>query len=163
MGAAGSIIGIAAFGLKFATTLQTYIEAVFDAQQSLQDIASDVSATASALEQLHEIVKVGENGKAIANNSGLHQVIQLASQCKQVYIAIINLIARATGVPKDDDGNVSLDALDLDSLKATSLMRKLKWPFKEPRIKKHQDNLRWLKLSLLFHLRLMELAKSKMS
>lgn len=165
LGAAGSIVGIAAFGLKFATTLQTYVEAVADAHQSLKDIASDVSATASALEQLHEIINASSdaNGKPIANDSGLQQVVQLASQCKQVYTAIIGLIAKAAGLLKDANGDVSLDTLDLDSLKVTSLTRRLKWPFKELRIKKHQQELRWLKISLLLHLRVMELAKSKMT
>ncbi|KAI1414577.1 hypothetical protein F5Y13DRAFT_197574 [Hypoxylon sp. FL1857] len=162
LGAAGSIVGIAAFGLKFATTLQTYIEAVADARESLRDITFDVSATASALEQLHEFTKTDENGKAIANDAGVQEVSRLASQCKKVYTAIIDLIAKAVGVPRDDNGEVSLDALDLNRLNVTSLIQKLKWPFKEPRIKKHQEELRWLKISLLFQLRLMELAKTKM-
>ncbi|OTB06137.1 hypothetical protein M426DRAFT_118791 [Hypoxylon sp. CI-4A] len=162
LGAAGSIIGIASFGLKFATTLQTYIEAVADARESLRDVAFDVSATASALDQLHEFIKSDHDGKAVANESGVQQVTRLASQCKKVYTALINLLAKAAGVSKDDNGEVSLDALDLDGSSATSLIQKLKWPFKEPRIKKHQEELRWLKISLLFHLRLMELAKTKM-
>ncbi|OTA87277.1 hypothetical protein M434DRAFT_35422 [Hypoxylon sp. CO27-5] len=162
LGAAGSIVGIAAFGLQFATTLQTYIETVADARGTLRDIALDVSATASALEQLHEFTKADENGKAIANDLGVQQVVRLATQCKQVYTAIIDLIAKAAGIPKDANGEVSLDALDLNTLNAISLMQKLIWPFKEPRIKKHQEELRWLKISLLFHLRLMELAKTKM-
>ncbi|KAI1135726.1 hypothetical protein F5Y05DRAFT_416068 [Hypoxylon sp. FL0543] len=162
LGAAGSIVGIAAFGLQFATTLQTYIEAVADARESLRDIAFDVSATASALEQLHEFTKINEDGKAIANDAGVQQVVRLANQCKQVYTAIIDLLAKAAGVPRDGNGELSLDALDLDGLNATTLMQKLIWPFKEPRIKKHQEELRWLKISLLFHLRLMELAKTKM-
>ncbi|KAI1376507.1 hypothetical protein F4677DRAFT_418715 [Hypoxylon crocopeplum] len=163
LGAAGSIVGIAAFGLKFATTLQTYIEAVADAQESLRDIVFDVSATASALEQIHDFVKADLNGKAIATDPGLQQVLRLASQCKQVYTAVINLIAKAAGLQKNGNGDASLDALDLDILKATSLIQKLKWPFREPRIKKHRDELRWLKISLLFQLRLMELAKTKMT
>ncbi|OTA67870.1 hypothetical protein K449DRAFT_186168 [Hypoxylon sp. EC38] len=162
LGAAGSIVGIAAFGLQFATTLQTYIETVADARGTLRDIALDVSATASALEQLHEFTKADENGKAIANDLGVQQVVRLATQCKQVYTAIIDLIAKAAGIPRDANGEVSLDALDLNTLNAISLMQKLIWPFKEPRIKKHQEELRWLKISLLFHLRLMELAKTKM-
>ncbi|KAI0112651.1 hypothetical protein F4776DRAFT_640220 [Hypoxylon sp. NC0597] len=162
LGAAGSIVGIAAFGLQFATALQTYIETAADARETLRDIAFDISATASALEQLHEFTKANENGKAIANDSGVQQVIRLATQCKQVYTAIIDLIAKAAGIPRDSNGQVSLDALDLNTLNAISLMQKLKWPFKEPRIKKHQEELRWLKISLLFHLRLMELAKTKM-
>ncbi|KAI1480189.1 hypothetical protein F4774DRAFT_409009 [Daldinia eschscholtzii] len=162
LGAVGSILGIAAFGLKFATTLQTYIEAVSEAQESLRGIAFDVSATASALEQLNEFIQPNQGGKAIANASGVKQVERLASQCEQVYTAIIHFIAKAVGVPKDGNGKVSLDALDLHSLNAPSRTQRLIWPFKEPRIKRHQEELRWLKISLLFHLRLMELAKTKM-
>ncbi|KAI0883206.1 uncharacterized protein GGS22DRAFT_168121 [Annulohypoxylon maeteangense] len=164
LGVASSIVGIAAFGLKFATTLQTYIEAVADARESLRDIAFDVSATASALDQLHRFIKADENGKSIANDSGVQEVARLASKCKQVYTAVINLIAKAVSAPKDDNGEVlidALDAIDLDESNVRRLVQKLKWPFQEPRIKKHQEELRWLKISLLFHLRLMELAKTK--
>ncbi|KAI0380754.1 hypothetical protein F5Y04DRAFT_91233 [Hypomontagnella monticulosa] len=163
VGAVASIIGIAEFGLKFATTLQTYIETVVDARESWREITFDVSATASALEQLHRFTKPGENGKAIANESGLEQVTRLALQCRQVYTAIIDLIAKAAGIPRDDNGDVSMDELDLDSLNSGSLMRRLIWPFQEHRVKKHREELRWLKISLLFHLRLMELAKTKMN
>ncbi|KAI1798781.1 hypothetical protein F4811DRAFT_163065 [Daldinia bambusicola] len=161
LGAVGSIVGIAAFGLKFATTLQTYIEAVSEARESLRDIAFDVSATASALEQLDEFIRPDQDGKAIANDSGVKQVERLASQCEQVYTAIIHLIAKVVGVPKDENGKVTLDALDLHSLNISSRIRTLIWPFQEPRIKRHQEDLRWLKISLLFHLRLMELARTK--
>lgn len=163
IGTVGSIISIADFGLKFAMTLQTYIVTVADSQESLRDIAFDVSATATALEQLHEFVKTDQNGKTIANDSGLEQVVKLASQCKQVYTAIFNLIAKAAGVQLDSNSDASLNDVDLNNLKASSLMQKLKWPFKEPRIKKHQEELRWLKISLLFHLQLMQLAKTKMT
>ncbi|OTB13683.1 hypothetical protein K445DRAFT_162872 [Daldinia sp. EC12] len=162
LGAVSSVVGIAAFGLKFATTLQTYIQAVYEARASLQDIAFDVSATASALEQLDEFIRPNQGGKAIANDSGVKQVERMASQCEQVYTAIVRLIARAVGVLKDGNGKVTLDALDLHSLNAPSRIRRLIWPFQEPRIKRHQEELRWLKISLLFHLRLMELAKTKM-
>lgn len=164
LGAASSIIGVVAFGLKFATTLQTYIEAVSDARESLRDIAFDVSATASALDQLHHFIQADENGKVIANDSGVQEVARLASKCRQVYTAVIDLIAKAVGAPRDDDGEVlidALDAIDLNESNARRLVQKLKWPFQEPRIKRHQEELRWLKISLLFHVQLMELAKTK--
>ncbi|KAI1651991.1 uncharacterized protein F4817DRAFT_87117 [Daldinia loculata] len=161
LGAVSSIIGIASFGLKFATTLQTYIEAVADAEENLRGIALDVSATASALKQLDEYMRPDQSGKAIASDSGVEEVARLASQCEQVYTVIIYLIAKAVGVPKDDNGKVSLDALDLHSLNAPSRMQKLIWPFRESRIRKHREELRWLKFSLLFHLGLIELAKTR--
>ncbi|KAF3056496.1 hypothetical protein GL218_09484 [Daldinia childiae] len=161
LGAVGSIVGIAAFGLKFATTLQTYIEAVADAEESLREIALDVSETASALKQLEDYMKPDQSGQTIANDSGVEDVARLASQCEKVYTVIIYIIAKAVGVPKDDNGKVTLDALDLHSLDAPSRMRKLIWPLREYRIRKHREELRWLKFSLLFRLGLMELAKNK--
>ncbi|KAI1214638.1 uncharacterized protein F4807DRAFT_404055 [Annulohypoxylon truncatum] len=164
LGAAGSIIGIAAFGLKCVTTLQTYVEAVVDARKSLRDIAFDVSVTASALNQLHQFIELDKNGKAVANDSGVQEVARLASKCKQVYTAVMKLISKAVGAPRDDNGEISIDALDsidLNESNVKRLVQRLKWPFKQHRIKKHQEELRWLKISLLFHLRLMELAKTK--
>ena len=88
--------------------------------------------------------------------------MHLASQCKQVYIAIVKLTAKETGAPVGIDGDVSLDDMNLDSLNVSTL-RKLKWPLKELRVRKLRDELRWLKVSLLLNLRVIELARSKMS
>ena len=173
LGITGSIVGIVAFGLKFVTTVQTYAEAVGDTNDNLRAIILDVSSTSSTLKQIHEFIvqdrdaadKVTvENGgvSVVPSDAGLQDVMHLASQCKQVYIAIVKLTAKETGAPVGIDGDVSLDDMNLDSLNVSTL-RKLKWPLKELRVRKIRDELRWLKVSLLLNLRVMELARSKMS
>ncbi|KAI1499722.1 hypothetical protein F5X99DRAFT_388792 [Biscogniauxia marginata] len=167
LGAAGSIVGIAAFGLKFASTLQNYIDAVADADESLGLVAFDVSTTAGVLKQLKDFIEEDEtasriNEKTIATEEGRKQVILLASQCEKVYIRLLDIIAGVFGVARDGNDNVSLDALDLGSMKALKLGQKLKMPFKESRIKKHREELVLLRISLLLQLRVMELAKEKM-
>ncbi|KAI2615930.1 hypothetical protein GGR54DRAFT_255650 [Hypoxylon sp. NC1633] len=152
---AASIIGIASFGLQFATTLQTYIELVSDAQQSIRDIAFDVSTTAAALKQLYDLIETDHNGKAIVNDRGLQEVIRLASQCEQVYTDIINFLAKAAGVQEDENGEVSQSALQM------GMMQKFSWPFREHRIKKRREELSSLKISLLLQLAIVKLAKSK--
>ncbi|KAI1104857.1 hypothetical protein F4804DRAFT_351549 [Jackrogersella minutella] len=141
LGAAGSIVGIAAFGLN------------------LRGIALDVSATASALDQLLAFIKADDNSEAIENDSGMQQMVRLASQCKQVNVDIINRVAKSAGIPSDDNGEVSVAALDLVNLNAPRTIQKLIWPFQERRIRKRQGGLLMLKFNLLFHLQLMNFTK----
>lgn len=168
LGVAGSIVGIVSFGLQFATALQTYIEAVSDAENSLQDIAFDVSATASALQQLHDFIGVdsahgNDQGKKPAlNEAGLKEIGLLSSKCQTVYTAIAVLLTKASGQKDKIPSEVTPDVAGFGAFKATMLCRKLRWPWLEPRIKKYQEQLRWLKMSLLFHLQLAQLAKTRM-
>lgn len=183
LGAAGSIVGIAAFGLKSLTTIQAYVDAVSDADSNLHSLVIEVKATASTLKQLHDFIvhdqaaavvvaaegdgnidsdNGGSNSIRIANDEGVRQAIQLASQCKQVYTAIIKLIAKDVGAPRDGNGEVSLDDLSLDAVK-TPAIQKFKWSLREPRVRKLREELAWLKFSLMLHLQVMELARSKMT
>ena len=183
LGAAGSIIGIAAFGLKSLTTVQAYVDAVSDAEHDLRNLVVEVGATASTLKQLHRfivsdqavavVVSTGKTstdggGSAdkksipVANDEAVRRAVQLATECKQVYTAILNLIAKDIGAQRDENGNIPLDSLDPDAVKTTTL-RRLKWSFREPRVRKLREDLRWLKFSLMVQLQVMELGRLKLA
>ena len=176
LGVAGSITGIVAFGLKSATIIQTYIDAVNDADQNLQQLVAEVKSTALTLEQLNALIEqdsvvgvstrdAGDNSGdkggtkviRVANDEGVQHAVNLASQCKQAYTAILNLIAKDIGAPQDENGEVCVDNLDPDNIKVPT-HRKLKFPFREGRIKKLRKVFKALKLDLLVHLGVLNLA-----
>lgn len=179
LGVVGSITGIVAFGLKSATIIQTYIDAVKDANQNLQNLVVEVKNTASTLEQLDALIErdsvlgiaTGEasdnNGDKrriattrVINDEGVKHATILASQCKRAYTAILNLIAKDIGASQDENGEMCLDNLDADNMKVPT-HRKLKLPLREARVTKLRQDFAGLKLNLLLHLCVMQLATLK--
>lgn len=163
LAAAASIAGIVGFGLQLATTLLTYVESVMEAEERLRDVAFDVNSTASALKQLQEIIDTDgvatntDQTPRVFKDEGLKEIEVMAVECEKVYTSIVVFVSKAgTGGGK---GKVSSTSVDVRALKAFSLSRNLKWPWLEPRIKRCQDKLRWLKMNLLFNLQLASLAR----
>ena len=101
LGAASSIVGIIGFGLQLATTLQTYVEAVIEAEETLRDIAFDINSTASALKQLQEIIDADKADTGMQNNpkvfkdEGRKEIEVLAVQCGKLYTTIVVLVTKA--------------------------------------------------------------------
>ncbi|KAI1876006.1 uncharacterized protein JN550_001502 [Neoarthrinium moseri] len=166
LGAAGSIVGIVSFGLQFATSLQTYLEAVAGAEESMQDIAFDINATASALKQLHDLIEADKaatgNETRILNSKGVEEVLRLSAQCEKVYTLTMGLIAKAARPKFDGQSGGPAVTAKWEDFKAATLCRRLRWPWLEPRIKKCQDQLRWLKVTLLFQLQLAQVARMQL-
>jgi hypothetical protein len=97
LGAASSIVGIVGFGLQVATTLQTYAEATFEADDRIRDIANDISATASALQRLQAVIVRDDKlpqGR-LFSVEGLKVVNKIASQCDAVFTRIVELLNKA--------------------------------------------------------------------
>lgn len=164
LGAAGSIAGIVSFGLQLATTLQTYIETMLEAEERLRDITFEINSTASALRQLQDILDddkrgtgVGKLSPKVFKNEGRREIEAIAQKCGKVYRTIVLLVNKAANLgPKN---MVSTASSDVVQLKISSLTRMMKWPWVEPHIKRCQEQLRWLKMSLLFNLQLASLAR----
>ena len=168
LGVAGSIVGIVAMGLKLGTTLQAYVETAVDSEDSIRDIAFEISATASALQQLLDLIKPSEpeaqGGRPpILNEAGLREILSVAKKCRGVYEKIFELIVKATrpAAFKGKGGETATGEIDLDSLTIQSLYQKMRWPWLEPRVKKQQEQLRGLKIDLIFHLSVVQLAQLK--
>ncbi|KAI8946998.1 hypothetical protein F4801DRAFT_30682 [Xylaria longipes] len=178
VGTVGSIVGIVDVGLKLAMTLHTYVEAVAEAKEQLGEVASDVDATAGALKQLHTIlesdkaaVEASKNSSSSSSTKGNyptpastrvvlkeaeHQNIEtLAVRCEEVYVAITVLVNKAAGL-QAGDGVPGHNALAIAGL---SLRRRLKWPWLRPRIARCQETLQGLKITLMLHLSIANLAQ----
>jgi hypothetical protein len=168
LGVTASIAGIVGFGLQLATTLQTYVESATEAEEQFRDIALDINSTASALKQLQEIVDTDKaagpeySKPRIFKDEGIREIEVMAVECHKVYIAIVIFVTKAGTA--GGKGKVSVTSTDLRMFKASCLIsstlgRKAKWQWLEPRIKRCQDKLRWLKMNLLFNLQLASLAR----
>lgn len=57
MEAVGLAVGVVSLGLELSTKLQTYIEGVKGAKESLTELSVDVSSTASTLKQLANVIE----------------------------------------------------------------------------------------------------------
>lgn len=164
LGAAGSVAGIVSFGLQLATTLQTYIETMLEAEERLRDITFDINSTASALRQLQDIIDEDKTGNDVRKSTpkvfkdeGRREIEVIAQKCGKVYRTIVLLVNKAGNI--DSKKSVSTASSDVVPLKISSLTRMMKWPWVEPHIKRCQEQLRWLKMSLLFNLQLASLAR----
>ncbi|UNI21266.1 hypothetical protein JDV02_007271 [Purpureocillium takamizusanense] len=184
---AGTIVGAVSFGLQLATALQTFTVLAIEADDALRDIVFEVNATAAALGQLQTIVDADraipddDDDDAAArsrvlNDSGRHQVQTLALRCEKVYGVIVRLVLKASGSGSSStgnnneggdggDGNPTLSGgraraalLDVSTLKPMNVLRRLRWPWLIPRINRCQEQLRWLKISLLVTLQVANLA-----
>lgn len=166
----GTIVGAVSFGLQLATALQTFTELAIEADDALRDIVFEVNATAAALRQLQTIVDAdkavpdAQSASRIFNESGLHEVETLAVRCEKVYGVIIRLVLKASSSSSESDGGRdghplgARAALDASALKPMNVLRRLRWPWLIPRINRCQEQLRWLKISLLVQLQLGNLA-----
>jgi len=65
MEAAGLAVGVVSLGLDLATRLQAYIEGVQGAGDHLRDVAGDVSATASIVRQLADLLEADKATAAL--------------------------------------------------------------------------------------------------
>lgn len=166
VGLVGSIVGIVAFGLKLGTTLQTYVELALEVEECLGEIIFDINATAGALGQLQDIIDIDkraakeQNRPLIFKDAGLNEIQALALKCEKVYKTIIVLVHKASSEPKKPLAQEAIDPQLLS--KPFNIVRRLRWPWLEPRVARCHEQLRWLKVSLLLNLQIAHLAQLHM-
>ncbi|ROT37797.1 hypothetical protein SODALDRAFT_324298 [Sodiomyces alkalinus F11] len=168
METAGLIVGVVSFGLQLATTLQTYVEVVAGAADRIEALTADVGSTASALKQLQDILDADKAAEEAARaavtvfkEQGRRDIESLAFRCEKTYRAIIHVIVSATAPPSERRRIIvaKLGISDITFARLAELGRNLKWPWVEPRVKACQEELRWLRMSLVLHLQIGTLAR----
>jgi hypothetical protein len=159
----GSIVSVVAYGLQLATTLQTYAEGLSEAKEKLCELAVDISTTAAALKQLQEAVDADKNRSTsyrhikVFKDEGLLEIETVAAQCGKIYATIVILVIKAgTSASK---GKTAASFGDMPVLKVSSLLRTMRMAWLEPRIKRIEEQMRWLKMKVLLNLQLASLAK----
>lgn len=167
LGAAGSIVGIAAFGLQLSNTLRIYVEALIDYEDSIWVISLHIEATASALQRLHGLIQNDRTalegaGPSLLKKDGLDEITSSSTQCKRVYEEIAVLIAKAAG-QHDKKGNGQEGQVDLNALNNTTLYHRMRWPWLEPQIRRKQGQLRSIQNHILFYMNAVQLGQAMMS
>lgn len=180
MEAAASVVGIVSFGLGLAKSLQTFIETVIEAEETIVLIVAEVHATASTLQRLQDFIEQDkaaseeQHRTTVFNDTGLKEIGACASQCQKIYVQIIILIEKAsmqngedggkdkgTQASAADDPDAPAVRLAVFSKNVTKLGRKMRWPWLEPRIKRCQEHLGRLKVSLMLSLQVFLIAESR--
>ncbi|KAK4168194.1 hypothetical protein QBC43DRAFT_366687 [Cladorrhinum sp. PSN259] len=162
IGVTASIIGIVSFGLKLGTTLQAWLETASEADDWIRDIIFDVNTTTSVLRQLQEIIdddKLAakqQNRPTLLKPEGLERIQLLADQCEKSYKAIIVLVYKASS--QESKEPPSLETPNSNLIKSLTLLRRLRWPLREPRARRCREDLRWLKVSLLLQLQIVNIS-----
>lgn len=180
MEAAASVVGIVSFGLGLAKSLQAFIDSVIEAEETITLIVAEVNTTASTLKRLQDVIDQDkaaseeEHRATVFNSIGVKEVDACALQCQKIHVQIIVLIEKAS-MPNGEDGSKDIGSqgpaadgpvepairLAVFSKNVTKLGRKMRWPWLEPRIKRCQEHLGHLKLSLLLSLQVFSIAQSR--
>ncbi|KAL1852467.1 hypothetical protein Daus18300_012148 [Diaporthe australafricana] len=180
VGATASIVGIVSFGLGLAKSLQAFIDTIIEAEETITLIVADVNATASTLERLNDFIgKDKTSGQeqhrvTVFNDKGIKEIEACALQYQKVYVQIIILIEKAIKQAVEDGpaettpqasvaGDMSAYTVRLAAFSnnVSKLSRRMKWPWLEPRIKRCQEHLGLLKLSLMLSLQVFLIAESR--
>jgi hypothetical protein len=158
LGAAGSIVSIVAYGLQLASSLQTYEQGYSSAKEKLCELGVDISATASALLQLQHVIESDKDlSTKVLKDEGVQEIEDVAAQCENIYKTVIILVNKAG--KSANKGKVTADFGDRPILKPSNLLWDLRWKWLRPRIKRIQEQIRWVKMKILLNLQLAGLAK----
>lgn len=169
LGAVGSVVGIAGFGLQLAQFLDTFIEGYASAPESLEAILETLYSTSEALEQVQEFLKrekknVEQGGQPeLFSAKALAQIRKTSDKCLKIFWKIEAVILRDSSSDLDDrisrrlvafhaeiEANRAQPVICLDTrLKLSSLMR-WRWSFSISRkLDKHNDHLHRLQTTLI--------------
>lgn len=178
--ATATIAGIVSFGLGLAKSLQALIDSVIEAEETITLVVAEVNATASTLKHLQDFIDQDkaaseeEPRATVFNSTSIKEIRACALQCQKIYVQIIVLIEKASMQAGDDESKetgtkppvadeLNKQAVRLEALSknVTKLGRKMRWPWLEPRIKRCQEHLVRLKVSLMFSLQVFLIAESR--
>lgn len=154
-------MSIVAYALQLSTSVETYAEGYSGAKETLYDLVNDISATAAALIQLQQVIEsdnaTPDTSTKVMKDEGRQEIENVAVQCEKIYKTVVIIILKAgTSANK---GKSAADFGDLPVLKPSNLLRDLREAWLNPRIKRLEEQLRWIKMKVLLNLQLAEIAK----
>lgn len=170
LGAASSVVGIAAFGIQLAQVLNQFVTSTRDANQSLHDVLHSINATSLAMEQVRSLLD--EDRKAVKkhqkatlfNSKALANIKGLADQCLVLFWRIEATITNKYERQRDLEDRIEEQLLafneDITAGKGPSTptvndnlvlnrLQQLKWHFVEPKLEKYSRQLQTLQSSLV--------------
>lgn len=164
MEAVGLAAGIVSLGLDLGTRLQTYVEGVKGAGDRLSAIAADVSATASIVRQLADLLTEADS-LGLFTDQGVSDIDAILRRCRRAYGVIVDVLLGVTkGASSRTHAVLTVAGLsELTAARLARLSSRARWPWLEPRVKACQTELRAVKMDLLLVLHVAGLARHRMS
>jgi len=169
LGVAGSVVGIASFGIQLSQVLYRFTSQAVSATQSLNSILSGIHATTCALNQVHgilaeDIENLERTGRAIFFSAkAVEDVKGTADKCLilfwRIEATITNktgsnfedeLIQRLSGFNSDVLGKKDCAPINVDAtLTALSRWKQLRWPYIAPKLDDYNNQLLRLQMNLV--------------
>lgn len=167
--ASQSIVEVIDFGLQLATLLQSFVEVCRKAKHGLLEVVSDVNSTVSALKQLQDFLDADDKAqnvleKQVFTSEGRREIKTMTAQCARLYTTLVVLLRKAGSSTEKGKGKgkekVTFSSVGSKMLNVSNLNPDImNWDWLEQRIHRCQEQLGWLKISLLLMLRLASLAR----
>lgn len=169
LGAVGSVVGIAGFGIQLSQTLYSFISQARSANVTLRSLVEGVNATTGVMDQvrglLEEEKKNIEKGHPaiLFSTKALLDVKGRADQCLIIFWRIEAAIMKKRE-PRDFEEQLAirLDAFNrriaettepkiprLDSNRALSKLECLKWTYATPKLNRYRKELDRIQLNLV--------------
>ncbi|KAI3320825.1 hypothetical protein HD806DRAFT_524504 [Xylariaceae sp. AK1471] len=184
LGAAGSVVGIAGFGIQLSQILIKYLSQIWSAQESLETIVDEIDSTTSALEEIYfflrqEVVNL-KRGKPLYlfSETSLIKVKITADRCLVVFWRVEATISGNWPVGLEDELVRRLTEFNqkLDSYKPGSpiqieseltsdplgLRDKLRWASKASKLDKYCKQLQRYQDNLVLLLQVVSLGQQRM-
>jgi hypothetical protein len=169
LGAAGSVVGIASFGLQLSQTLYQFISSSRGANTSVRAVMDGVNATTGAMDQVRGLLddeneRIAQDGKAVLFSvKALEDIKGIVDQCLIIFWKI-----EATITNKSDSKFLDQDIsrrlvifndevkakkasklLKLDSMLVLTKMQCLRWPYVAPKLEQYGVQLNGLQVNLI--------------
>jgi hypothetical protein len=169
LGAAGSVVGVASFGVQLAQVLYQFTSQALSAKQSLQSILGGIHATTCALNQVHGILaeeceNLERKGRAILFSAkAIDDVKGAADKCLLIFWRIEATITSKSGSKLEEELIKRLNAFnqELGTKKGPSPIRvdsalislttwgRLRWPLIAPKLDSYNSQLQLLQMNLV--------------
>lgn len=174
LGAAGSVVGIASFGLQLGKILYCYADEARSAKTSLELIQGGIQSTSAALHQLHDLLKKEfenlEKGRAslLFTPKALDDVKDTADKCMIIFWRIEGTIKnecdakfeKGLGQKLVDFNKQLQDNIQPEPIKiegSWTIRRNLRWPFITSKLEGFGKQLQNLQISLVLMLSIISL------
>ena len=156
---AGSLISLTDAGIKVSLGLFTISRKIKDADQSIQLISNDVSATCGILSQLKDLLRprkdAYDNEFVIFKDEGLRTLRSSTDQCGIVFERLKIELERASKQLSGKRRALKRGKIEL------STSEKAKWPFIQPKIVNLRTELGLVKNNLVLVMSIAHLAYSE--
>lgn len=137
------VVGVAAGGIALASRLHDLVDRFGGALADIEGIASELNFFSIVLDELSKILNVPAS-QQIASDQLMMSIREIMEKCKLVFKEINQMIAKANGAKKGGLANFKT---------------KVKWVFRDTRVRSVKATLESLKATLGLMLQTLRLAK----